>query len=122
MKGGRRRITQTELDQLIRRVVQTAQPDRIILFGSAARGAMGASSDIDLLVIKGGAFNRNQLLGEIYRGLRGFHVAVDVLLATPEEEVYPEDLCFNAQQAAEKAIKALLIAHGVRFPYVHDIG
>jgi len=37
-------------------------------------------------------------------------------------EVYLEDLCFNAQQAAEKAIKALLIAHGVRFPYVHDIG
>jgi hypothetical protein len=25
------------------------------------------------------------LLGEIYRGLRGVHVAVDVLLATPEE-------------------------------------
>jgi len=37
-------------------------------------------------------------------------------------EVYLEDLCFNAQQAADKAIKALLIAHGVRFPYVHDIG
>ena len=32
-----------------------------------------------------------------------------------------EDLCFDAQQAAEKAIKALLIARGHRFPYVHDI-
>jgi len=30
--------------------------------------------------------------------------------------VYLEDLCFNAQQAAEKAIKALLIAYGIRFP------
>lgn len=35
--------------------------------------------------------------------------------------VYLEDLCFNAQQAAEKAIKALLIQRGVAFPYVHDI-
>jgi len=36
-------------------------------------------------------------------------------------EAYPEDLCFDAQQAAEKAIKAVLIRRGVSFPYVHDI-
>ena len=35
--------------------------------------------------------------------------------------VYREDLCFNAQQAAEKAIKAVLIARGVRFRLVHDL-
>ena len=32
-----------------------------------------------------------------------------------------EDLCFEAQQAAEKAIKAMLIRLGVEFPYVHDL-
>ena len=35
--------------------------------------------------------------------------------------VYLEDLCFEAQQAAEKAIKAMLIRRGVDFPYVHDL-
>lgn len=35
--------------------------------------------------------------------------------------VYLEDLCFGAQQAAEKAIKAVLIARGVSFPLVHDL-
>ena len=35
--------------------------------------------------------------------------------------MYLEDLCFQAQQSAEKAIKALLIHSGVAFPYVHDI-
>jgi HEPN domain-containing protein len=35
-------------------------------------------------------------------------------------EAHPEDLCFDAQQAAEKAIKALLIRRGISFPYVHD--
>lgn len=35
--------------------------------------------------------------------------------------VYLEDLCFDAQQAAEKAIKAVLIARQVEFPYVHDL-
>ncbi len=35
--------------------------------------------------------------------------------------VYLEDLCFDAQQAAEKAIKAVFIARGVDFPFVHDL-
>ena len=35
--------------------------------------------------------------------------------------VYLEDLCFDAQQAAEKAIKAVFIHNGLDFPYVHDL-
>jgi len=34
---------------------------------------------------------------------------------------YLEDLCFDAQQAAEKAIKAVLLAREAGFPYVHDL-
>ena len=36
-------------------------------------------------------------------------------------EIYLEDLCFQAQQAAEKAIKAVLIDRGIEFPHVHDL-
>ena len=36
-------------------------------------------------------------------------------------DAYLEDLCFEAQQAAEKAIKAVMIARKVEFPYVHDL-
>ena len=32
-----------------------------------------------------------------------------------------QHLCFHAQQAAEKALKAVLVAHGVRFPKTHDL-
>lgn len=35
--------------------------------------------------------------------------------------VYFEDPCFEAQQAAEKAIKAVLLHLGIRFPYIHDL-
>ena len=35
--------------------------------------------------------------------------------------VYLEDLCFDAQQAAEKALKALCIERSLEFPYVHDL-
>jgi HEPN domain-containing protein len=36
-------------------------------------------------------------------------------------EVLFEDLCFDAQQAAEKSIKAVLISRGRRFPKTHDL-
>ncbi|MCX5844595.1 MAG: HEPN domain-containing protein [Deltaproteobacteria bacterium] len=35
-------------------------------------------------------------------------------------KVYYEDLCFQAQQAAEKAIKAVFISRKIVFPYIHD--
>lgn len=38
----------------------------------------------------------------------------------PQDAVY-EDLCFYAQQAAEKAFKAVYRLHGWRFRYVHDL-
>ena len=36
-------------------------------------------------------------------------------------DAYLEDLCFDAQQAAEKAIKAVMIARAIDFSYVHDL-
>lgn len=35
--------------------------------------------------------------------------------------VYLEDLCLDAQQAAEKAIKGVMILRGIEFPYIHDL-
>lgn len=34
---------------------------------------------------------------------------------------YLEDPCFDAQQAAEKAIKAVMIGRDIDFPYIHDL-
>ena len=36
-------------------------------------------------------------------------------------EGFWEDLCFDCEQAAEKAIKAVLVARGIRFRKVHDL-
>ena len=81
-KGGR--PDEKVLAEIVRRVVEAAQPDKIILFGSAARGEMGPDSDIDLLVIKSGKFNHWRLLTAIYRHLPGI-AAVDVVLARAED-------------------------------------
>ncbi len=41
-------VSQEVLDKIIQRIVEVAQPERIILFGSAAREEMGPHSDVDL--------------------------------------------------------------------------
>jgi HEPN domain-containing protein len=38
-----------------------------------------------------------------------------------DEEILLEDLCFNAQQAAEKALKALCLYRGIDFPKTHSL-
>lgn len=72
------------LDEIVRRVVEVAQPERIILFGSAARGTMGPNSDVDLLVVKAGEYDPGRLTGDIYLRLVGITVPVDVVVARPE--------------------------------------
>lgn len=72
------------LSEIISRVVEVADPERIILFGSAARGEMKPGSDLDLLVIKSGA-HRRKLAQEIYRNLLGLGQPVDVVVVRPED-------------------------------------
>ncbi len=78
-------LSQETLEEILRRIVRVAQPERIILFGSAARGQMRPHSDVDLLVIKSGEFDQNRLVGDIYMNLHGVGQAVDVILVTSEQ-------------------------------------
>lgn len=71
------------LDEIVRRIVDVVQPERIILFGSAARGEMGRNSDVDLLVVKDGERSLD-VMKAIYGNLKGVGVAVDALVATSE--------------------------------------
>jgi predicted nucleotidyltransferase len=77
-------LDQPTLDEIIRRIVEVAQPEKIILFGSAARGDMNRHSDVDLLIIKEGA-DRRSLAGRISENLYGVGAAVDVVVVTPAD-------------------------------------
>jgi predicted nucleotidyltransferase len=72
------------VEEVVRRVVAVAQPERVIVFGSAARGQAGGESDVDLLVVKAGA-DPLEVARRIYRHLFGVGAAVDVVVVTPED-------------------------------------
>ena len=71
------------LDDIIQRIVEVAQPERILLFGSASRGSMDRNSDVDLLIIKEGG--DPDLRARIYERLYGVGVAVDAILVSPAD-------------------------------------
>jgi len=72
------------LNEIIRRIVEVARPEKIILFGSAVRGETGPNSDIDLLIIKSGV-HRRRLAMDLYEALGGIGHPVDLIVATPED-------------------------------------
>jgi len=78
-------MDQAVLDEIVRRIVAVAQPERIILFGSAARGEMGPGSDVDLLVIKSDVSSRLRLAQQIERRLYGVPIGTDIIVVTPED-------------------------------------
>lgn len=71
--------------EIVNRIVAVAQPQKVILFGSAARGELGPDSDLDLLVIKAGVPHRRRLAQEIHRRLCGILLPVDVIVVRPED-------------------------------------
>ncbi len=73
------------LNELVRRIAESVQPRRIILFGSAARGAMGPRSDLDVLVVMPDGVHRRRTAQAIYRSLSGLGVAKDVVVVTESD-------------------------------------
>ena len=92
--GGTRRGSGTVdadiLERLIDTVVRTADPERVILFGSAARGELTDDSDIDILVVKDQC-QPLELAGDIHVALPAEVHPVDIIVVWPEDlEIYQD--------------------------------
>lgn len=72
------------LRHLVDILIREVEPDRIILFGSRARGTNEERSDYDICIIKTGVVHRRKLAKQIYRLLYDIDVPVDIIVETPE--------------------------------------
>ena len=105
-KVGRNRkhggVDENILQEIVRRIVEVAAPEKIILFGSAAKGEMGPDSDVDLMVVKSGT-DEHELAGRLYMELAGVGVAKDILVVRPETlEEYKDDIGFIYYQVLKE--------------------
>ncbi len=86
-------MTTTELiPAMLERIVRQFQPERVILFGSHARGEAGPQSDVDLLVILPHVTNKRESAVAIRRVLADFPIGKDIIVATPQEIARRGDL------------------------------
>ena len=77
------------LHQMVETIVREVSPERIILFGSRARGDARADSDVDLLVVETEPFSpqrsRRKEAARLYMALRGLAISKDILLYSRDE-------------------------------------
>ena len=73
------------IDEMVRRIVDRFDPEKVILFGSWARGTAGPDSDVDLLVVLENAVPKREKRVEIREALHGIGVAKDIAVVSPEE-------------------------------------
>jgi len=84
--------------EMAEKIAEAFRPEKIILFGSHARGQPGELSDVDLLVIAESSDPPPKRSVPIYRLLRNYRIPVDVLVRTPDEIKRYKNLPFSFLQ------------------------
>jgi len=77
---------------MVNRIVNQFHPERIILFGSRARGDARPDSDVDFLVVMPVPDSKARQETLIGVALHDFAVAKDIVVSTPEEYAWRKDI------------------------------
>ena len=95
------------IDSMVRRIVRRFRPERVILFGSRARGQARPDSDVDLLVVMPveGLKHRKQV--EIRVALHDIRVPKDIIVTTPEDFAWRKDVIGTIEYPAVREGKVL---------------
>ncbi|MFQ5882543.1 MAG: nucleotidyltransferase domain-containing protein [Candidatus Methylomirabilales bacterium] len=102
-----RKTVETQIRSMVARIVKQFDPERIILFGSHARGDAGADSDVDLLVVIPVAGSKRAKQLEIRLALHEFGIGTDVIVTTPEEFSWRKEVPGTIERPAAREGKIL---------------
>jgi predicted nucleotidyltransferase len=100
-------LVQETIREMVRRIAAQFHPDKIILFGSHARGEAGPDSDVDLLVVMPVEGSKRQKASEIDMALADRLVPLDLLVVTPEEFERGRDQIGSVLQPAAREGRVL---------------
>jgi excisionase family DNA binding protein len=95
----------SELELVVRAIVESVQPDGVILFGSRARGDFRADSDIDLAILAPDGVARRRVAMRAYESLGAVadrSVAVDIIVLTPSIISAERDLTGSIARAVSR--------------------
>ena len=92
---------------MVRRIVKRFHPDRVILFGSHARGTAGPDSDVDLLVVMSVTGSKREKQFEVRRALHEFKVSKDIIVTTPEDFKWRKEIPGTIERPAAREGKVV---------------
>ena len=102
-----RRTAKSAIDAMVRRIVRQFEPERVILFGSHARGNAGPDSDVDLLVVMPVEGSKRAKQVEIRLALHNIPFPKDIIVTTPEEFAWRRDVIGTIEEPAARKGKVL---------------
>ena len=102
-----KKTTPSVIRRMVRRIVEQFDPERIILFGSHARGDAGPHSDVDLLVVMPVEGSKREKAVEIGVALHDLKVAKDVTVVRPEEFEWRKGIIGTLEWPAAREGKVL---------------
>ena len=100
MQLARGKEAEKEIERMVGRIAERFNPQKIILFGSYARGAGGPDSDVDLLVIMPISGSKRQIAIQMDVALADRRLPLDLLVVTPEEADRGSQIIGSAIRAA----------------------
>ena len=93
-----RQVTEELIQKMVNIIVNEADPEKVVLFGSRARGDAGPDSDVDFIVVESEPFDENRSRHaeamRLWRALSGLGVSKDILVYSNDEWEYWHD-CIN---------------------------
>jgi len=98
-------ITDEKINEAVNRIKKNVDPDKIILFGSYAKGDPTEDSDLDLLIIKEMDLPRHKRVKEVKKHLRGIKIPIDLLVYTSKE--------INVWEGTEASFVNQVMKHGI---------
>ncbi len=96
-----------QIDRMVKRIVRKFHPERIILFGSHARGDAGPDSDVDLLVVMRVDVSIDEKRLDIRMALHDRSIPLDIIVTTPEDFVWRKDVVGTIEWPATREGKVL---------------
>ena len=91
----------TEIKRMVRRIVRKFNPEKVILFGSHARGDAGLDSDVDILVVMDVKGSKRRKAVEIGVALHDVDVAKDVIVVRPGEYAWRRKIIGTIEHPAD---------------------
>ena len=100
-------ISQEKISEIVNKIAENYDPDKIILFGSYAKGTANTDSDLDFIIVKKTDTPKQKRGREVRKYLLGAMIPIDLKIYTPDEFEKEKNSVYSFLNSAIKNSKLI---------------